>query len=167
MRDLPSTPAVNFADLVKTLGPGRKGDLRSGGDGRVTRLVCGGIEDRYGHPLMASLPPVLHIKASDNRTPLWVQSTAKQVLAELDGAAPDVADQALRKLHAEQPVTFQALTAVITGAWLLTPTVRERIGYPGQRRDPARFDEAADQLSDGILDPVIARGPIYTSDRTD
>ena len=89
------------------------------------------------------------------------------VLTQLDGAAPEVTDQALRQLHAEQPVTFQALTAVIAGAWLLTPAVRERIGYPGQRRDPARFEEAADQISDGILDPVIARGHIYTSDRTD
>jgi len=45
--------------------------------------------------------------------------------------------------------------------------VRARIGYPGQRRDPARFEEAVDQLSDGILDPVIARGPIYTPDGTE
>ena len=89
------------------------------------------------------------------------------VLAQLDGAAPDVIDQALRRLHAEQPVTFQALSAVVAGAWLLTPTVRERIGYPGQRRDPAHFEEAVDQLSDGILDPVMTRGPIYTSDGTD
>jgi hypothetical protein len=104
-------------------------------------------------------------RAVDARADAFDAITA--VLAQLDGAAPDVTDQALRKLHAEQPMTFQALTAVIAGAWLLTPTVRERIGYPGQRRDPARFEEAADQISDGILDPVIARGPIYTADRTD
>jgi AraC-like DNA-binding protein len=84
MRDLPSTPVVTFDYLVRTLAPGRKGAVRSGGDGPVTRLVCGGIEDRYGHPLMASLPPLLHIKGSDNRTPLWVQSTARHILAELD-----------------------------------------------------------------------------------
>jgi hypothetical protein len=56
---------------------------------------------------------------------------------------------------------------VVAGAWLLTSTVRDRIGYPGQRRDPARFEEAVDQISGGILDPVIARGPVYTSDGTD
>jgi hypothetical protein len=89
------------------------------------------------------------------------------VLARLDGAAADVIDQALRALHAEQPVLFQALSAVVAGAWLLTPTVRARIGYPGQRRDPAHLEEAVDQLSDGILDPVIARGPIFTPDGTD
>jgi hypothetical protein len=89
------------------------------------------------------------------------------ILAPLSGAAPEVIDQALRKLHADQPATFQALSAVTAGAWLLTPTVRKRIGYPGQRRDPARLEEAADQISDGILDPVIARGPIFTPDGTE
>jgi len=103
-------------------------------------------------------------RAVDARADAFDDITA--VLARLDGAAADVIDQALRALHAEQPVTFQALSAVVAGAWLLTPTVRARIGYPGQRRDPARFDEAADQLSDGILDPVIARGPVYTPDGT-
>jgi hypothetical protein len=104
-------------------------------------------------------------RAVDARADAFDAITA--VLAQLDGAAPDVTDQALRRLHADQPVTFQALSAVVAGAWLLIPAVRERIGYPGQRRDPARFEEAADQISDGILDPVIARGSIYTSDRTD
>jgi hypothetical protein len=72
----------------------------------------------------------------------------------------------LRALHADQPRQFQALSAVVAGAWLLVPAVRARIGYPGQRRDPARLEEAADQISDGILDPVLARGPIYTPDAT-
>ena len=88
-------------------------------------------------------------------------------LADLDGAGPEVLDQALRALHAGEPGQFQVLSAVVAGAWLLTPTVRARIGYPGQRRDPARLEEAVDQISDGILDPVIARGPIYTSDGTE
>ncbi len=75
-------------------------------------------------------------------------------------------DQKLRALHAEQPEQFQALSAVVAGAWLLIPAVRARIGYPGQRRDPARLEEAADQISDGILDPVLDRGRIYTPDAT-
>ncbi len=103
-------------------------------------------------------------RAVDARADAFNAITA--VLAQLDGAAPDAIDQALRSLHAEQPATFQALSAVAAGAWLLTPTVRARIGYPGQRRDPARLEEAVDQISDGILDPVLARGFIYTSDGT-
>jgi hypothetical protein len=103
-------------------------------------------------------------RAVDSRADAFDAITA--VLARLDSAPPDVIDQALRALHAEQPVHFQALSAVVAGAWLLTPTVRARIGYPGQRRDPARLEEAVDQLSDGILDPVIARGPVFTPDGT-
>jgi hypothetical protein len=87
-------------------------------------------------------------------------------LAQLDGAAPAEIDAALRRLSAEQPSQFQPLSAVVAGAWLMVPQVRARIGYPGQRRDPARLEEAADQISDGILDAVIARGPIYTPDAT-
>ncbi len=84
MQDLPSTPAVDFADLVRTLAPGRKGAVCSGGEGPATRLVCGGIEDRKGHPLMACLPPLLHTKGTDNRAPAWARSTPKHILAELD-----------------------------------------------------------------------------------
>jgi len=87
-------------------------------------------------------------------------------VAQIDGATPEVIDQKLRALHAEQPEQFQALSAVVAGAWLLIPAVRARIGYPGQRRDPARLEEAADQISDGILDPVLDRGRIYTPDAT-
>ena len=105
------------------------------------------------------------VRAVDARADAFGAITA--FLGQLDGAAAEAVVQALRALHAEQPGQFQALSAVVAGAWLLTPTVRARIGYPGQRRDPARFEEAVDQISDGILDPVIARGPVYTSDGTD
>jgi len=72
MRDSPSTPAVDFADLLRSLAPGEKGAVSFGGEGQVTRLVCGGIEDRRGHPLMGGLPPLLHLKGGDSGTPGWV-----------------------------------------------------------------------------------------------
>jgi len=104
-------------------------------------------------------------RAADARADAFDVITA--FLGQLDGAGPEAVDQALRALHADQPKRFQALSAVVAGAWLLIPEVRARIGYPGQRRDPARLEEAADQISDGILDPVIDRGPIYTADGTE
>jgi hypothetical protein len=83
-------------------------------------------------------------------------------LAALAGADRDTVEHRLRALHAERPEVFQPLSAVVAGAWLLLPAVRERIGYPGQRRDPAPFDQAAEELGGGILDPVLARGTVYT-----
>lgn len=76
--------------------------------------------------------------------------------AALNAAEADDAEGYLRGLHDSEPDTFQALSAVVAGAWLLTPKVRDRIGYHGQQRHPAGHEDAADDLMDGILDPVLA-----------
>jgi hypothetical protein len=68
----------------------------------------------------------------------------------------------LRRLAATEPITFQSLSTVLAGAYLLLPEVRAAIGYPGQHRNHPQFDEAANEIMDGILDPVIERGSIYT-----
>ncbi|WP_193241874.1 hypothetical protein [Streptomyces phaeolivaceus] len=84
-----------------------------------------------------------------------------RMLAALSGrAAPDV-HHALRRLSESEPEAFQALSTVVAGAWLIGPATRERIGYPGQRAAPAPVDRGADEVSDGILDPVLARGPVF------
>jgi len=67
----------------------------------------------------------------------------------------------LRKLHDEEPKVFQALSAVLAGAFLMVPVVREAVGYPGQHRSPAKIEEAVDEISDGILDPVLERGHFF------
>lgn len=64
-----------------------------------------------------------------------------------------------RRLHDEEPEAFATLAFVVTGSYYLSPKVRKRIGYPGQKADPADDDEADYWLRDGILEPVIARGP--------
>lgn len=56
-------------------------------------------------------------RAADARADAFDDITA--VLAQLEHAAPDTIDQTLRALHADQPRQFQALSAVVAGAWLL------------------------------------------------
>jgi hypothetical protein len=68
----------------------------------------------------------------------------------------------LRELSVREPESFQALSTVIAGAWLLTSGVRERIGYRGLRSDKASVDEAMEDL-DGLLDPVIERAAQHPS----
>jgi hypothetical protein len=99
--------------------------------------------------------------AADARADAFDEVTAE--LAALRRAVPSTIDGRLRALHTERPGVFQPLSAIVAGAWLLLPAVRERIGYPGQRRDPAPFDQAADELGSGILEPVLARGTVYTA----
>lgn len=70
---------------------------------------------------------------------------------------------ALKRMWAEDKFIFDPLSSVLAGAYFMTPQVKALIGYPGQHRDPAPLEQAADELSSGILDPVLARGGIYIS----
>ncbi|QIZ37783.1 hypothetical protein [Saccharopolyspora sp. ASAGF58] len=67
----------------------------------------------------------------------------------------------LRRMHDEDSSAFTVLSTVAAGAYLMVPAIRAAVGYPGQRRDPAGLEEAADQIGDGILDPVLERGHFY------
>jgi hypothetical protein len=82
-------------------------------------------------------------------------------------ALADVTDDdlwaALKRMWSEDKFTFDPLSSIVAGAYFMTPQVKELIGYPGQHRDVAGLDEAANELATGILDPVIERGPIYVS----
>jgi MoxR-like ATPase len=89
------------------------------------------------------------------------------VAADLSEVATAELLGALRTLSVERPVAFAAVSSVLAGAYLLLPEIRRSINYPGQEARPARFDEAAEEIMDGILDPVLARGHFYRSDSTD
>jgi len=70
---------------------------------------------------------------------------------------------ALKDLWSRDREIFDPLSAVVAGAYFMTPQVKELIGYPGQHRDAAGLEEAADELDTGILEPVLERGFIYVS----
>jgi AraC-like DNA-binding protein len=57
--------------------------IRGGGKGAQTRLVCGqfSFEDALRHPLLAQLPPLIHIKGRQGRSQPWLSRTL-QFLAE-------------------------------------------------------------------------------------
>lgn len=99
------------------------------------------------------------ITAATARADAFAAITA--LLAQWESSDGAQLERQLRVLHDQDPLTFQALSAVIAGAWLILPSVRERIGYPGQHRNPAPIDQAVDELSNGILDAVMERGSIY------
>jgi choline dehydrogenase-like flavoprotein len=66
-----------------------------------------------------------------------------------------------RRLHAEDPDGFSALAQIVSGAYYMNLKIRKRIGYPGQGKRPPFPDEAEYDLRDGLLDPVIERGPMH------
>jgi hypothetical protein len=71
--------------------------------------------------------------------------------------------EALKQMSVDDTFTFDPLSSILAGAYFMTPQVKELIGYPGQHRDPAPLEQAADELATGILDPVLERGHFYVS----
>lgn len=84
--------------------------------------------------------------------------TVQAVLA-MPGEPADV----LAGLRREDHPTFHRFASTLAGAYLMNPRVRRLLGLPGAapKPQPAYPDEADYYLADGILDPVIERGPIY------
>jgi hypothetical protein len=82
-----------------------------------------------------------------------------EALDDLASTSSDGMWERLQSMDATRPATFQALSTVIAGAWLLSPGTRDRIGYHGQQSDKAGLEEAADEISSGVLDAVLERDP--------
>ncbi|MBA8958424.1 hypothetical protein ACVH9Z_15855 [Rhodococcus opacus] len=88
------------------------------------------------------------------------------VLSAVDQAAGLHGDDLraeLERMWAEDKFTFDPLSSILAGAYFMTPQVKALIGYPGQHRDAAGFEDAANELETGILDPVLERGHFYVS----
>jgi hypothetical protein len=69
--------------------------------------------------------------------------------------------EALATLPERDPGAWAAFTTAIPAAYFMNPDVRRRLGYPGQQAVPIDPDAPADYLSDGLLDSVKSRPPVY------
>ena len=77
-------------------------------------------------------------------------------LASVEALAPGAAIAKLRDSDG-----WGVLTAVVPGAYFLNPETRAALGYPGLEPRPIDPDAPPDYADDGLLDSVIARGPVY------
>ena len=104
--------------------------------------------------------PYLHLALAARAD---VFETVLKAVGELANVPDNDLRHALKRMWREDKVTFDPLSSIVAGAYFMSPQVKELIGYPGQHRDPAGLEDAANELETGILDPVIERGPIYVS----
>ncbi len=88
-------------------------------------------------------------------------ATITALAERLADVPADALEPELRRLAGDEASGFAELSTVVAGAYLMDAGVRRAIGYAGQAQRPPRFDEAAEQIMDGILDPVVARGPVH------
>jgi hypothetical protein len=80
----------------------------------------------------------------------------------------DLGDPAARlaTLGRDAPATLYALQLVIVAGYYTDSDVRERIGYPGQSAIEIRSWEYPIYLEEGLIDAVLARGPVWRDPAT-
>jgi hypothetical protein len=67
---------------------------------------------------------------------------------------------------ADEPAHLAALQLAIVGGYYTDRRVRELIGYPGQTAIELRSWEYPAYLEEGLIDAVLARGPVWRDPRT-
>lgn len=117
-----ATPA---AEILSAMKPLREGPFQYGGKGEMTRFLCGAFEYdwRMGHPLVESLPDMIHIKGTDSQEFSWL-SNANHLLqneanseslgssAILDRLSEVIFSQILRVYIHKTPLQKGFLTAL-------------------------------------------------------
>jgi AraC family transcriptional regulator, alkane utilization regulator len=90
---LSDSPQTKPVPILELLTKGKKEDceaLTIGGKGAPTTLICGHcqFEQSKVHPLLSSLPPVIHIKGEDERTMPWLDATLDFIFNETKAGRP-------------------------------------------------------------------------------
>ncbi len=79
----------------------------------------------------------------------------------LADADPGDAERSLSRIEAADPIAHEALLMTIVGAYYTHPDVRTRLGYDGQQPVEVRPEIIPNYVEEGLIDPVLERGPIY------
>jgi hypothetical protein len=83
------------------------------------------------------------------------------VLAALDRAQGREPAEVVSDLARHHAGEMEALGLAVSGAYYMSPLVRERLGYPGQENAPYDPYETHSYLLDGMIERVLARGRVY------
>ena len=87
-----------------------------------------------------------------------LQAPLAGVLTEEAGIDPTAR---IHDIQRNDPAGFEALALAATGGYYTDASVRDLIGYPGQTYDASRVTVPDIDISDPMLQRVVARGPIY------
>lgn len=116
------------------------------------------------------------IPAGDGMPSAAEVGVADHRLDRVLGARPDLAaplvravgqvdaedwEGSLERLRASDPPAHDALLLVVAGGYYTDPEVRRRIGYDGQQPIEVRPEIIPNYVEEGLIEPLLARGPIY------
>ena len=68
---------------------------------------------------------------------------------------------ALESYSAEEGGKFYTLSTLVVGIYLYSDEMKDTLNYPVPHRNPPDMFEVAEELSSGILDPVLSSGFTY------
>lgn len=129
--------------------------------------------DDHARSVFASIADVL-IPAAEGMPAASEAGVASLMLDAVLAARPDLAEPLERlvaradgrdpagfvaTLQADDVASFGLLAEIVPNAYFMNPAVRQLLGYPGQLGLEPDLSWPPDWLN--LLEPVIARGPIY------
>jgi len=122
-----------------------------------------------GHliPAVADMPSAADI-VDDGRLAFVLRARpdlAKPLKAALRSDLGEDVEERLERLAAE-PANLSALHLTIVGGYYTDHRVRDLIGYPGQMAIESRSWEYPAYLDEGLIDAVLARGPVWRDPST-
>ncbi|HEY8869685.1 MAG TPA: hypothetical protein VIM30_09860 [Candidatus Limnocylindrales bacterium] len=123
-----------------------------------------------GHliPAAHGMPSAAEV-VSDDRLRFVLE--ARPDLAEPLRAAlrPGLGDEPRRRIEAlerDEPANLAAMQLVIVGGYYTDRRVRRLIGYPGQLAIEVKSWQYPVYLEEGLIDAVVARGPVWRDPTT-
>ena len=81
-----------------------------------------------------------------------------RALARVD---PDDHEGSLAQLASDDAEIHDALLLVIVGGYYISPEVRRRLRYDGQVPAEVRPEIIPNYVEEGLIEPLLARGPVY------
>ena len=125
--------------------------LIPGGEGQPSASAAG-VHDRLIDRVLAVRP-----QAAPSFVALLERLAADR--GPGSGARPATPTERAQRLRTEHPADFSLLAGFVVGAWQLAEPVRAAIGYPGQGPSDVSFEDETGYITEGLLDPVLERGP--------
>ena len=131
------------------------------------RATLAAVADRlipaaHGMPSAAEVVGEARVRFVLNARPDLLEPLRSALRPELG----DDVESRLAVLGRAEPAVLYALQLVVVAGYYTDRGVRERIGYPGQMALELRSWEVPPYLDEGLIDSVLARGPVWRDPAT-
>jgi len=131
------------------------------------RATLAAVADRL-IPAAGDMPSAADVVTDDRLR--FVLNARPDLLEPLRAALrPELGDDEVARLDVlgrDEPATLYALQLVIVSGYYTDARVRELIGYPGQMALTLRSWEIPAYIDEGLVDAVLARGPVWRDPAT-